>query len=71
MTTTLQQLPTVPSERELEPEYPIHAGYLYVADGKVIRAMESLTAEEFKQKAGIEILKNCDISARDLWSATI
>lgn len=60
-------------ERELPDDYPIHPGYLYVADGRVVRSVwvDTITAGQVKAEAGITSLTNCDIAGRDLWKEMI
>lgn len=53
------------NEPILEDDYPIYAGYLYVADGKVIESMHhGITARQFKAREGISELRRCDIQGR-------
>jgi hypothetical protein len=57
-----------PEERELPDDYPIYGGYFYVADGKVIVSdWHGITAREFKNREGVEVLKNCDMGGRNLF----
>ena len=60
-------------ERELQDDYPIFPGYLYVADGNVVRYMgvDATTAGRLRASDGIGSLTNCDIAARDLWEEMI
>lgn len=52
----------------LEDDYPIYAGYLYVADGNVISSdWHGITAREFKAREGIKELRRCDMAGRDLF----
>ena len=60
------------SERELEDDYPMHYGYLYVADGDVVRCEgRATTAKESKILYGWKSVKNCDFKGRDLWHLAI
>lgn len=55
-------------ERELPDDYPIYAGYLYVADGEVVVSdWHDITARQFKGAEGYTSLKNCDMAGRDLF----
>lgn len=62
-----------PNERELPDDYPIFRGYLYVADGQVIRYVgdHDTTARGFKIASKRKSLTNCDIAARNLWKEMI
>ena len=52
----------------LEDDYPIYAGYCYVADGKVIRSnYHDVTAKWFKAKMGITELRRCDMAGRNMF----
>lgn len=53
-------------EPELEDDYPIHPGYLYVADGKVIVAEYQSTAIRYKAAKNIQKLCRCDAVGREL-----
>ena len=64
-------MPEELNERELEDDYQLHAGYLYVVDGKVVRATERGTPAEWKRRKGCKSVKSCDIGGRDLWLAMI
>lgn len=55
------------NERELDEDYPLHAGYLYVVDGKVVRATEAGTPAEWKRRKGCKSVMSCDIGGRGLW----
>lgn len=59
------------NERILEDDYPIFPGYLYVADGFVIQPDFSSTVLELKKSLAYKEIRNCDISARDLWDRAI
>lgn len=53
------------NEPILPDDYPIYAGYLYVADGKVISSpLHDVTARELKAREGITELRRCDMSGR-------
>lgn len=63
------------NERELEDDYPIHAGYLYVIDGKVVQSEISTTVGQLKRTFKSQFpnlsVKNCDIATRNLWHLAI
>ena len=63
--------PTYEKEKELEDSYPIYAGFLYVCDGEVQRAMQGMTVAQLKARAHLTSVKNCDIGARELWEYAI
>jgi len=49
----------------LPDDYPIYAGYWYVADGKPIRSdWHNITAQQLKAKLGAQELRRCDIVIR-------
>lgn len=48
----------------LPEDYPIYAGYLYVADGKVVASDYHCTARQFKAREGVSELRRCDIYGR-------
>lgn len=53
------------NEPELPDDYPIFAGYLYVADGKVVEShLHGVTAKRLKQELGAKELRRCDITGR-------
>ena len=60
-----------PKEAPLPNDYPVYAGYLYVADGEVVRARGQETVIELKQSLGVKELTNCDIAARGLWDQVV
>ena len=67
MTSAKQTIRHTPELREpiLEDDYPIYAGYLYVADGKVVISdWHDITAREFKAREGVTELRRCDIFGR-------
>ena len=50
----------------LPDDYPIHANYLYVADGNVVMSdWHNITARQFKAREGIKELRRCDMAGRD------
>jgi len=52
-------------EPVLADDYPIYAGYLYVADGKVVMSdYHGITAQQFKGRLGATELRRCDIFGR-------
>jgi len=54
-------------ERILPDDYPIYAGYIYVADGKpIVSDWHDITAREFKARENITELKSCDLAGRGL-----
>lgn len=59
------------NERELPNQYPIHAGYLYVMNGKVMRSPFTISAGELKERCGFDSIKNCDIGGRNLWHLAV
>jgi hypothetical protein len=57
------------NEPVLPEDYPMYAGYLYVADGKVIAAdFHGITVREYKGRTGAKEVRRCDITARKLWA---
>lgn len=63
MTDTAQTL----NEPVLPDDYPIYAGYAYVADGEVIISdWHGITARQFKDAEGIVELRRCDLAGRGL-----
>jgi len=54
-------------ESELPDNYPMYELYLYVIDGKVVRATRQMTVGECKLLKKCKSIKNCDIAARGLW----
>ena len=63
-------------EPDLEDDYLIHFGYLYVGNKEgigwaVMQARESTTALESKMRYGLIGLKRCDIGARNLWGRMV
>ena len=61
------QAQTSLNERILEDDYPVHPGYLYVADGRVVSSNISGTVRNLKQYLKAIEITNCDISGRQLW----
>lgn len=59
------------NERELEDNYPIYLGYLYVVDGNPWKAPDEMTVGELKQRGKFTSVKNCDIKGRGLWNQAI
>lgn len=59
------------NERELESDYPIYQGYLYVCDGKVWQSDRTTSVSTLRMIHKFKSIKNCDISARDLYHKTI
>jgi hypothetical protein len=58
-------------ERELEDDYLIFAGFLYVVDGKVMTATGDGTVGQMKRKSGAKSITSCDIGGRDIWHLAI
>ena len=54
-------------ERELPNDYPVHYGYFYVCDGRVIQNLFFIkgTISDLKNE-GAKIIMNCDIVGRGL-----
>jgi hypothetical protein len=59
------------NERVLDDEYPVYAGYLYVADGSPISSDVQGTVRDLKRATGAQEIKNCDISFRKLWERAL
>lgn len=59
------------NERELEDNYPVRFGYLYVLDGEVKRSAVNSTVAILKSQTGVKSIKNCDIGGRDIWEQTV
>lgn len=56
----------------LDDDYPIYAGYLYVADGKVIRSdWHGITARQLRGHLGASELRRCDIMGRKARAAAV
>lgn len=51
-------------ERVLPDDYPVNAGYLYVADGKVVEAYITGDVKRLKSEIGADEIRRCDIEAR-------
>ena len=58
-------------ERELEDDYPMFPGYLYVVDDRPWQCPEGMTAGELKQRGKFKSVKSCDIKGRNLWHLAI
>lgn len=54
------------SEHPLPDDYPVHAGYAYVADGKPVTSWISGNVAALKRDTGASEIKNCDLSGRGL-----
>lgn len=54
------------NERELENNYPVFAGYMYVIDDIPIRSDITGDFGDLKNLHKAEVIKNCDLSGRDL-----
>jgi len=61
------------NERELENNYPVHVGYLYVVDGHVTRHVSSaiVNVGQLKRELNAKVVTNCDIAGRELWDEMI
>jgi len=55
------------NEHELPDDYPVHYGYLYVADNRVIQSNITGIILDLKRIGNYSVITNCDIDARDLW----
>ena len=55
------------SETILEDDYPVNAGYLYLADGEVVSSPVQGTVARLKAALGATVIRRCDIGARNLW----
>jgi hypothetical protein len=53
-------------ETILPDDYPVYAGYAYVADGKVIVSDVSGTVKLLKNDTGATEIKSCDLVGRNL-----
>ena len=51
-------------ERVLSDDYPVFAGYAYVADGEVVESDISGTVADLKRLLKATEIKNCDIFGR-------
>lgn len=51
-------------ENVLEDDYPVYAGYLYVADGKVIEAPMQTTVAGLRRYLKAAEIRRCDIYGR-------
>lgn len=54
------------NERELENDYPVYFGYLYIVDKRVIRSNIQGTISDLKKDLRAKVIKNCDMIGRDL-----
>lgn len=53
------------NEPILSDDYPVYAGYLYVADGKVIESdWHNTTVGRLKKLVGAQEIRRCDIFGR-------
>jgi len=60
------------NERELPDDYPMHYGYLYVADDEVVQCTgRATTVGESKTLYGWKSIKSCDITGRNLWHLAV
>lgn len=54
------------SETVLEDDYPVFAGYAYVADGRPIESPVQGTVQTLKQAVNAKEIRRCDIVGRML-----
>mgnify|MGYP001594441803 CR=1 FL=1 len=55
------------NERLLPDDYPIYAGYVYVADGKpIVSDWHEITAAQLRRRIGAAELRRCDLAGRGL-----
>lgn len=65
------------NEPILEDNYPIHKGYLYIVNNKVIRSTIEGNVKSLKQALKVheylkvEEVRKCDIGNRNLWHLMI
>jgi len=52
------------SEHILEDDYPVYWGYLYLADGKIVRSDVKGTVLDLKRACRALEIRNCDIFGR-------
>jgi len=52
-------------ERELPDDYPVYAGYHYVADGEPFRSEIEGTVKRLKVRLGAAVITSCDIIGRE------
>lgn len=59
------------NEPELEDDYPIYAGYWYVADGKPVQSdWHGITARQLRNYLKAKTLCRCDITGRQAIAAS-
>lgn len=54
------------NEPVLEDDYPVYAGYCYVADGRVVQSLLQVTVRDLKRDTGAKEIRRCDLAGRDL-----
>lgn len=54
-----------PKERVLEDDYPVYAGYLYVADGEPFMSEIEGTVLHLKHRLKAKEIRSCDMIARE------
>lgn len=54
----------------LPDDYPVYAGHLYVADGKVVTSPATGTVADLKEELGVAEIRRCDIAGRGLFATT-
>ncbi len=52
-------------ERELPDEYPVYAGYLYVADGEPFRSEISANVRKLRHRLNAKVITSCDMVGRE------
>ena len=55
------------NEPVLEDDYPVHAGYAYVVDGKPIASEISGNVKRLKAHMKATEVRRCDLAGRDLF----
>ena len=61
------------NEPVLADDHPVYAGYLYIADNKVVQSMVEGNIRSLKRDLkvheGLEVeeIRRCDINGRNLW----
>jgi hypothetical protein len=51
----------------LDDDYPVFTGFLYVADGDVLRSPIKGTVASLKRQLCIKEIRRCDMAARELF----
>ena len=55
------------NERVLEDDYPVHVGYSYIADKRIVASMVFGTVKDLKKDLNAKEVRNCDLVERDLF----